>query len=79
MIKGYKKVRNKHKILKNRPSYGLFRYMMLYNKFYLKVYVYYNNGKRITTYEAFHNLKKKLSKKVKYHNIKYKEGDIVVI
>ena len=53
--------------------------MCLYNKFYLKIYTYYNNGKRINNYEAFFNFKKKLNKKIKYHNIKYKEGDVIAL
>ena len=74
MKRGYKK----RKILKNRASYGLFRYIWLYNHYYLNMYSYSKNGKPILKYEAYYNAFRKVKKKL---NKKYglNRGDIIAI
>lgn len=66
----------KKKITSNRASYGLFRYIWLYNHYYLKMYSYSKNGKPILKYEAFYNMYRRAHKKRKWMT---NRGDIIAI
>lgn len=76
MTKVGKKVRNKRKILRNRPSYGLFRYIWLYNHYYLRMYSYSKNGKPILKYEAYYNMYRRTQRKRKWM---LNRGDIIAL